>query len=413
MSRGFYGWRVTWALAVTQTVGYGVLYYAFGVFIEPMEAELGWTRAQTSGSFSLALLLSGLTAIPVGRYVDRNGGRGLMTLGSVAGALLVLLWSYSASLTGLYLVQAGIGLVMSAVLYEVAFTVVAVWFRRKRIRAMLLLTMIAGLASTIFIPLTTLLVSELGWRAALRVLALILAIVTVPLHALVLRRNPQALGLEPDGDPPPATPRPLPEASVSPGTALRAASFWWLSSAFALDRLVVIAIAAHSVPLLLERGHPPALVAAAAGSIGLMQVAGRLLFTPATTRIPLTTLTVATFGLHALSLVLLLLVPGGSGVWLFAGLFGVANGAGTLARAGLIAEFYGPAHYGGINGSMATLIALVQTVAPLGAGTIHDLAGGYDPVAWTLIGISLLAAATVAQARRPGLEQPADADGRT
>ncbi len=398
--RRYYGWRVAWTLAITQTVGYGVLFYAFGVFIEPMEAELGWTRAQTSGAFSLALLLSGLVALPVGRLVDRRGARGLMTAGAVAGALLVLLWSYSTNLVGLYLVQAGIGLVMAGVLYEVAFTVVAVWFRRHRGRAMLLLTMVAGLASTIFIPLTTLLVETLGWREALRVLALLLAAVTIPLHALVLRRHPRSLGLEPDGAAASGPESPPPEASVPAAEALRHATFWWLSSAFALDRIVTIAIAAHSVPLLLERGYSPALVAAAAGSIGLMQVAGRLLFVPGTTRIPLTTLTITTFGLHALAIVVLLLVTSTVGIWLFAALFGIANGAGTLARAALIADNYGPAHYGSINGSMATLIALVQTVAPLGAGVLHDVSGSYDPVLWVLIGISLLAALSVTQLRR-------------
>src|SRR5690554_3012295 len=164
-----------------------------------METELGWTRAQTSGAFSLALLVSGLAAFPVGRWVDARGARGLMSVGSLAGSLLVLLWSFVTSLPALYLVQAGIGLVMAMVLYDVAFTVIATWFRRDRIRAMLLVTMVAGLASTIFIPLATFLVETLGWREALRVLALLLAVLTVPLHALVLRDHPRRLGFEPDG----------------------------------------------------------------------------------------------------------------------------------------------------------------------------------------------------------------------
>ena len=409
--RRYYGWRVAWALAVTQIAGYGVLFYAFSVFIAPMEAELGWSRAQTSGAFSLALLLSGLIALPVGRLVDRRGARALMTVGSILGTLLVLLWSTIDSLLGLYLVQAGIGLVMAAVLYEVAFTVVAVWFRRDRGRAMLLITMVAGLASTIFIPLCTVLIEGfvwqgsvvfdgLGWRSALRVLALLLAAITIPLHALVLRRHPSALGLEPDGGDA-GSAATAPERSISDRDAVRGPTFWWLSAAFALNRIVIIAVAAHSVPLLLERGYPPGLVAAAAGSIGLMQIAGRLLFTPGSTRIPLTVLTPVVFGLHALALLALLLLPSGVALWLFAALFGISNGAGTLARAALIAETYGPAHFGGINGAMTTLIALLQTVAPLGAGLLHDRSGGYDPVLWVLIGVSLLAALTVRGARTP------------
>jgi MFS family permease len=88
--RLYYGWRIVTALALTQTVGFGVLYYAFSVFVLPMETELGWTRAQTSGTFSLGLLVAGLTAIPVGRLVDRQGARLIMTLGSLLGTGLFL-----------------------------------------------------------------------------------------------------------------------------------------------------------------------------------------------------------------------------------------------------------------------------------------------------------------------------------
>ena len=392
----YYGWRMVWALAVTQTVGFGVLYYTFSVFIAPMEAELGWTRTQTSGAFSLALLLSGVGALPAGRFVDKHGARGLMTAGSLLGALLVFAWSGVQSLSVFYLVQGAIGLVMAAVLYDVAFTVVAVWFRRDRASALLVVTLVAGLASTIFIPLTTFLTEVFGWRDALKILALILGLTTVPLHALVLRRRPRDLGLEPDGVSP--TPSPLlPERSVRVNEALRAPSFWWLSSAFSLSRMTMIAVAAHLVPLLAERGFAPTTVAAAAGSVGLFQLAGRLFFTPATSRLPLTTLTAGVFGFHVAALLVLLLVPGLTSIWLFAALFGMANGAGTLARAALVADTFGAGHYGSINGAMATLIAVVQTVAPLGAGALHDAFGSYNPVLWVLVGVSSLAALLVVQ----------------
>ncbi len=396
----FYGWRIAWALAVTQTVGYGVLYYAFSVFALPMEAELGWGRAETSAAFSLALLLSSVVAIPVGRHVDRYGARLLMTLGSAAGVVLVFLWSSVESLAAFYLVQAGMGLVMAAVFYEVAFTVVAVWFRRRRPQAMLVITMVAGFASTIFIPLTTYLVEAFGWRDALQLLALILAVGTVPLHAIVLRRHPDALGLVPDGDSE-GVRAASPEVSVVPRDAYRARAFWWLTVAFALDRIALIAIAVHSVPLLLERGYSSGLVAAAAGSIGAMQVAGRLVFVPVARRFSLRNLTAGVFLGRAVAFLLLLLVPGVAGVWLFALLFGAANGATTLARAALVADLYGPSHYGSISGVMTTLIGVTQTVAPVAVGTLHDLNGTYTPTLWGMVATSVLAALCVARVGLP------------
>ena len=234
-----------------------------------------------------------------------------MTLASLAGAALVLTWSFVTNLTSFYFVQAGLGLVMAAALYEVAFTVVAVWFRRKRARAMLLVTTVAGLASTIFVPLTTTLVHALGWRDALRVLALVLA-ATAPLHAGVLRRSPRGLGLEPDGAPSPDPSSAPPPPDVRPRDALRAPAFWWLTGAFALDRVSVVAVAAHGVPILGERGYAPGLVAAAVGSIGLMQIAGRLMFVPLAQRAPLRLLCALVFGVHALGLLALLVLPSGA-----------------------------------------------------------------------------------------------------
>lgn len=392
----YYGWRIAWSLAVTQTVGFGVLFYGFGVFTLPMEQELNWSRAQTSGAYSLALLLSGLLAVPVGRFVDRRGARVPMTAGSVIGALLVLAWSFVTTLPALYLVQAGIGVVMAMVLYDVAFTVIAAWFRRDRIRAMLVVTSVAGLASTIFIPLATMLVEGVGWRDGLRVLALLLAILTVPLHGLVLRDHPRRLGQAPDGDDGPDA---APEASSSMRQALRSTVFWRLAAAFGLDRIVMVAIAAHAVPLLLERGHGPALVASVTGSIGLMQVAGRLLFAPAARVLTLARLAALTFLIRAAALVVLAVFVGDAGPWAFAILFGLANGATTLARAGLVGEVFGSAHYGAINGGMSTLIAVAQTAAPLTVGALRVATGGYGTALWSLVAVTAVAVAAVAGLR--------------
>lgn len=392
------GWTIAWTLAVTQTVGYGILFYAYGVLTVPMEEALGWTRTQTSGAFSVALLTSGLAALGAGRIVDRYGGRALMTLGSLAAGALVLAWSFVTTLPGLYLVQAGIGLAMAAVTYEVAFAVVARWFVRERIRALLVVTMVAGLASTIFVPLATVLVEGLGWRGALRVLAVVLWTITVPLHGLVLRRAPDRRDVGTD-----AASREADEPAepvVTAREAWRAPTFWWLTVGFALDRMAIVAVGAHAVPLLLERGHPPGVVAAAAGSIGLLQVAGRLVFAPATARASLASLAVATYLVRAAAVAALLAVPGLAGVWAFAGLFGLANGASTLARAGLVAETFGGAHFGTISGSMTTLIAVAQTIAPLAVGALRVATGGYLASLLLIGAFALLAAGAVARTRR-------------
>lgn len=397
----FYGWRITWTLAITQTIGYGVLTYVFGVFVKPMELELGWTRAQTSTAFSIALLCAGLSAIPVGRFVDKHGSRLVMTFGSSLGVLLVLAWSFVQNLSVFYIIMVGLGLTMSTVLYDVAFTVVAVWFRQQRSRAMLVITLVAGLASTIFIPLATLLNETLGWREAFRVLALILA-VTVPLHAFVLRRKPQDLGLLPDGDSL-ENPEVARDPSIRTRVALGLSSFWFLLVSVTLVRFAVSVMTPHLVPLLSERGYSPTLVASAAGSIGLLQLLGRIFFTPFSSRLSLPIISAITFSIHALGLACLLFIPTTLGVWLFVLFYGASNGAITLARAALLADSFGSANYGQLNGVISFAVAITGAIAPLLAGKLHDSTGDYTFTLALLVILTSLSALLVARVHKQKL----------
>src|ERR671932_2141462 len=105
----YYGWVLMVTLGVTETISWGILYYAFSVYLAPMEAETGWSRGDMTGAFSLGLLVAGLAAMPVGRWLDRHGPRLLMTVGSIGGTLLVLAWSRTQDLRELYLIWAAIG----------------------------------------------------------------------------------------------------------------------------------------------------------------------------------------------------------------------------------------------------------------------------------------------------------------
>jgi MFS family permease len=92
-----------------------VLAYAFGVFLVPMRQELGWSRTALTGAYALAIIVSGVAAIPVGRWLDRHGARTLMTTGAGAASLLVLAWAQVSDLAVFYAIWVGIGLAMAAV----------------------------------------------------------------------------------------------------------------------------------------------------------------------------------------------------------------------------------------------------------------------------------------------------------
>ena len=201
----YYGWYITVTLALTETISWGILYYAFSVFLSPMQADLKWSRSELTAGFSLALLTMGGLAFPVGAWIDRHGPRLLMTMGSIAASLLVIAWSQVTSQTTFYVIWIGIGACAAAVLYEPAFAVIAQWFTERRSTALATVTFAAGLASTIFLPLSDALLRAYGWRTAVMILGLFLAITTIPLHALVFRRHPDELGLLPDGITPQST----------------------------------------------------------------------------------------------------------------------------------------------------------------------------------------------------------------
>jgi len=106
-------WAIVAALSVTETVSWGILYYAFAVFLIPMQRELGFSTAELTGAFAVALLVSGVAGIAVGRHLDRHSPRKLMTLGSIAATGLVLAWSQVDGLIALYAIWGAIGLVMA------------------------------------------------------------------------------------------------------------------------------------------------------------------------------------------------------------------------------------------------------------------------------------------------------------
>jgi MFS family permease len=406
--RPYYGWVLVGTLALTETVSYGVLQYAFPVFLAPMEAELGWSRTAMTGAFSLASLVSGFVAVPAGRWVDRHGARGLMTAGSVLAALLLLAWAAVDTLLAFYAIWIGLGMAMAGVLYEPAFAVLAGWFDRLRGRALTILTFVAGFASVIFVPLATWLVAAHGWREALLWLAAMVAVATVIPHALLLRRRPHDLGLLPDGgvvgagDADPSLAPPV--RGVPADEAIRSRGFLWLTLAFSLSSLVTTAVAVHLIPLLLERGHTPAFAGAALGAVGLIALPGRLVFTPLGSRWPRAAVTASIFALQALGLAALLADGGGEwGVWACVALFGVGFGAITPARAALVAEHYGALEYGRIGGVLALFLAVARAAAPVGASVLHAAGGGYAPVLWTLLLASLAAAVAVLAAGNPPL----------
>ncbi|HUM15597.1 MAG TPA: MFS transporter [Candidatus Nitrosotalea sp.] len=383
------------------------MYYGFPVFLGSMERDLGASRVAITGAFTIGMGVAALAALPMGRWLDRRGPWALMTVGSCLGAALVVAWSQVHTVTGLYVVWILMGLALAATLYEPAFGAVVRWFpTRHRDRALTIVTLAGALASTIFMPITAGLLERAGWRYALLGLAAILAVLTIPPHAIVLRRQPPRLaaagsrGAARD-----------PGASRVPGAALGVAArtpiFWALAAAFSIGSFSTAAVTVHLIPYMVENGHAAAAVAMAIGWMGAMQIPGRLLFIAVAGRFGALGVTMAVFLAQALGLGLVALAPSlPAGLILVISVLGAGNGMATLARATTLAEVFGPAHYASISGAVALGANGSRALGPVGASVLYALLGGYRPVFWGLAGALVLGGALVAATAARGARAP-------
>jgi MFS family permease len=397
------GRAIVAALAVTQTVGYGALYYSFAVFLTPLARDLHASATAVTGALTTATLVGAAAAVPVGAWLDRHGGRGLMSLGSIAATALLVLMSIVDNLVQLYAVWFGIGLASAMALYEAAFAVVITWHPtpRGRANALLAITVVAGFASTIFLPLTGALVQTYGWRAAVLVLAVIHGTLTIPLHTAVLRRARNTPGGEP-----------LHRPALDPGATRRAAvhtalhdrGFWLLTLAFVTHAAGLSALSVHLVAYLIAAGHPATFAATVAGLLGVLSVTGRLVTTRLQRRTGTGPVVAAIFTIQALAAACLPLI-GHTTAGAIAGVvaFGLGFGVATIARPTLLAARYDTRGYATISGMLTVPMTIAKAGAPLAAAALYSVAGIYDPA---LISIALACAVAAAALLAAGSSQP-------
>ncbi|SCL50400.1 MFS transporter [Micromonospora chersina] len=384
---GRHGWRIVAALAITSTIGYGTLYYAFAVLLGPMAASLDASTTAVTGALTASVLAGALMAIPVGRWLDRHGGRALMTAGSITATALLIAWSQVHTIGQLYAVMIGIGISGAMVLYEPAFAVIVSWFiPDRRPTALLAVTVVAGFASTIFMPLTGLLVAQLGWRGALLTLAAVHGVVTVPLHALTIRKPPQGRAPIPAARPDHTLRR------IAARAAMRDRRFWILAAALIAHGAATSTIGVHLVGYLTSRGHPATFAATTAGLLGVLSVTGRLVLTSARRRLPITTIVATVFAIQAVAVLAMPFTAGSRvGAVITVTGFGLGFGIASLATPALLADRYGTAAYATIAGRLTAPVTTAKAAAPLLAATLLPH-GGYHLLLAAVTTACLLAA---------------------
>jgi MFS family permease len=356
-------WRAVPVLGVTQILSWGCVFYTPVLMVPLIAAERGWSIAFTMGGFSVGLLTAGLAAPHVGRSIDRYGGHLTMTIGSLIGALGLLLIGYADHPVAYYAVWVVLGLAMAATLYDAAFGTLGRIFGAAARRPITALTLAGGFASTVSWPVTHLLIERVGWRETYLVYAALLALIAAPLHALALPRRRAEIDA-------PAQGTSKAPAKVLPPHGLM---FTLVASAFAAYAFVPSGLSAHLLAIFARSGIDAGTVVWIGALFGPAQVGARVIeFAFGRDLHPLW---VARGALAALLCTFVMLAIFGISAPVaaaFAVMFGGANGLITITRGALPLALFGASGYGRLMGRLAGPFLLMQSAAPLVMAFVVD-----------------------------------------
>lgn len=376
-------------LGIAQICSYGTIYYAFPLIVVAMQRELGWSKSDAYGALTIGLLLAAALAYPVGVAIDRGHGKRVMVWGSLTAAVLFIAWSFVQSLFIYYLIAAAMGALQAAILYESAFALLARRVGPQHSRAgITTITLWAGFASTVFIPLEQFLIDGWGWRASLWVLALVNIACAVgymywvkpELDAVnTSQTTTKAENIARDKD--------------IVHQALHSSVFWLLLIALTTYSMVFSVFTFHMYPMLLDKQLPTNEVVWAISIIGPAQVLGRIIISRFATRVSMRTLgsimlsifpfIFSCFLLNSLSFQL---------VAALFGIYGLANGVFTIVRSQVVPEMLSAHAYGALNGLITVPTIIARAIGPVVAAWLWAIDQSYDIVLVAQVGAAVLLA---------------------
>ncbi|MCR9256660.1 MAG: MFS transporter [Alphaproteobacteria bacterium] len=380
-------------LAVAQTIVWAAVYYSFAGLLPRWEADFGWSKAEITGAFTLALVLSGLAAPKTGALIDRGHGRVLLVSGSVIAAALLVALSQVTSLFAFYAVWAALGLTMAAILYEPCFALLTVRYGDGARRAITQVTLVAGFAGTVSFPIAHLAGEAFGWRGALLVFAG-LALAGAMLNAWGLRRGPE------HEIPPRGTNAPPHKPLSERAKANRQAILFLLGIGFLGISLNHGSLVAHMLPLMESRMIDAGTAILFASALGPMQVVGRLLLISVEHRLSSAVLGMIPFVGYILGSVLVLMGAGLPALIVaFVFFQGAAAGITSIMKPAVTAAFLGREGFGAVSGSLALFFMLGSALAPTLASFLWGV-GGYDLVVLMTLSVAVGGFAAYLLARR-------------
>ena len=374
--RFFYGYAVALAAFFILALAMGAT-NSFGVFLKPLAAEFGWTRAAISGANSLYAIIRGCLYVFAGRLNDRLGPRIVMTVCGFLLGLGYLLVSQITAIWQLYLVYGIMGIAMSGCFVPLVSTV-ARWFVKRRGLVTGLVLSGVGVGTIIIPQIASWFISDFGWRYSYTFLG-IMTLVFIILAAQFLKRDPSQVGQLPYGA------SEVGEAGfnvVAEGFSFQAATrtqqFWILGAMFFCLGFPLQAVMVHIVPHATELGISAATAASILATIGGVSIAGRIMMGGAGDRVGNKTVIIACLGLMSLTTFWLLAAKEAWMLYLFAAIFGFAFGGFVGLMSPITAELFGLGSHGVIFGALMFFTNIGDATGPILAGYIFDITGSYN-----------------------------------
>lgn len=405
----FYGYWIVAAAFFVSLVFAGCGFYAFSLFVTPLEADLGWGRGEIMTALSLYFLASGVSSPLIGRAVDRIGATRVMAAGAfVAGGALMLV-SVMSELGQFYCGYLVMGAGMAATGIVPTTSVVSNWFKKRRGMAIGIMSAGLGAGGLVLAPLIGgVIIPELGWRVAFRALAgFVWAL--APVALLVIKTKPSDMGLYPDGREGPETDQDSSAATdASTGLSLRSAvgtpAFWLIALSFVTFGLAEVSVLQNQVPYLEDAGYPVALAAGVLGGVGLWSTIGKFGFGWLCDRLSAKYVCALGLGLQLVGTAVLMSIgPDSPGaiLWGYAVVMGLGVGGWLPTMSMLVSTNFGLVSYGAIFGAISFTQSTGAAIGPLLAGYLYDATGTYQQVFIIWFAAYTLSMLSVLLVRRP------------
>lgn len=389
----------------------------FGNFIKPMSAEFGWDRATATLPVVVATLMSGIFQPVVGRLVDRYGPRRLITIGVplLAASVMSVAWTQNIwYLTGVYGVLFALSTSCAGGIPN--STMNSHWFVRLRGRALGISNAGGGVGQMLIIPASMFLMMQTDWRTTHLIMGALVLVVGLPIAALILRNNPQEMGLLPDGDKPVETSETAEEAAappvrgpLEPATwhgAFASSQFWLLVSGFFVCGCSVIMVQTHFVPFATDRGLSPSVATNALGLLHGVNLVGLLLGGMISDRVGRKIPLAIIYFVRALAIAMLMVTDTPWMLYLFSVVAGLSWFASVPLTIALAGEIYGLRHMGTLVGFVFLSHQIGGAASTYLAGWLFDVTGSYNGVFLIVIALLIGAAAVswAVQERRYSLK---------